>query len=138
MHSLDSLLQCREDTFSLLDACSTQSPNEALSGSCERRSNRTYGHSSLTLSRLNNSDKGAVSHSIFHRALWEFLAQVSDLADDEALEKLQRSVFEEYVFFELISWRILDASWRMPRVIRRNSAYERWVARGPGNSWVEE
>ena len=52
--------------------------------------------------RLNNSDKGAISHAIFHRALWEYLAQVGQLEDEELQEKLRREIFEGYlqsVFF---------------------------------------
>lgn len=57
---------------------------------------------------------------------------MGDLADEEAQERLRRSVFEGYVLFDLISWRILDAFWQLPRVICGDGAYERWVARGPG------
>lgn len=43
---------------------------------------------------LNNSDKGAVSHAIFHRALWEYLSQVNGIENEEVQEKMRRSVFE--------------------------------------------
>lgn len=43
---------------------------------------------------LNNSDKGAVSHAIFHRALWEYLSQVNEIENEELQEKMRRSVFE--------------------------------------------
>ncbi|KAJ3551893.1 hypothetical protein NM688_g4447 [Phlebia brevispora] len=43
---------------------------------------------------FNNSDKGAVSHAIVHRALWEYLMAVNDLEDVAEAEKLRRELFE--------------------------------------------
>ncbi|THH01960.1 hypothetical protein EW026_g824 [Hermanssonia centrifuga] len=43
---------------------------------------------------FNNPDKGAVSHAIVHRALWEYLVAVNDLEDEADREKLRREIFE--------------------------------------------
>lgn len=47
--------------------------------------------------RFNNSDKGAVSHAIVHRVLWEYLVAINDLEDETEREKLRREMFETYV-----------------------------------------
>ena len=44
--------------------------------------------------RFNNSDKGAVSHAIVHRVLWEYLSTIRDLEDGAEAEKLRREMFE--------------------------------------------
>lgn len=44
--------------------------------------------------RFNNSDKGAVSHAIVHRALWEYITAVNDLEDETEREKQRREIFE--------------------------------------------
>ena len=46
---------------------------------------------------MNNPEKGTISHSIFHRVLWECLSQVNQLEDEALQEKLRREVFEAYV-----------------------------------------
>lgn len=43
---------------------------------------------------MNNPDKGAISHAIFHRALWEYISQVNELDDEALQEKLRRELFE--------------------------------------------
>ncbi|EPS98150.1 hypothetical protein FOMPIDRAFT_1061485 [Fomitopsis schrenkii] len=43
---------------------------------------------------FNNPDKGAVSHAIVHRALWEFLSAVASVEDEAEQEKLRREMFE--------------------------------------------
>lgn len=48
----------------------------------------------LIQSRLNNSDKGAVTHAIFHHVLWEYLAQLNEISDEAEQEKLRRDIFE--------------------------------------------
>jgi hypothetical protein len=47
--------------------------------------------------RFNNSDKGAVSHAIVHRVLWEYLVAINDIDDESEREKLRRDMFETYV-----------------------------------------
>lgn len=44
--------------------------------------------------RFNNSDKGAVTHSIVHRALWEYLCAINGVSDESEQERLRREVFE--------------------------------------------
>lgn len=44
--------------------------------------------------RLNNTEKGAVSHAIFHRALWEYLSQLNELDNEDEKDKLRRELFE--------------------------------------------
>ncbi|KAG5644467.1 hypothetical protein DXG03_008368 [Asterophora parasitica] len=43
---------------------------------------------------FNNSDKGAVTHAVVHRALWEYLSALSDVPDDAERDKLRRDMFE--------------------------------------------
>lgn len=43
---------------------------------------------------FNNSDKGAVSHAIVHRVLWEYLSVVNELEDEADKEKARREMFE--------------------------------------------
>jgi pumilio homology domain family member 6 len=51
------------------------------------------------LDRFNNPDKGAVTHAIVHRALWEYLLAVNDTSDEVEREKLRREMFERFVVF---------------------------------------
>lgn len=46
---------------------------------------------------FNNSDKGAVSHAIVHRVLWEYLSAINENEDEAEREKLRREVFETCV-----------------------------------------
>jgi len=45
----------------------------------------------------NNPDKGAVTHAIVHRALWEYMSALHDIPEEAEREKLQREIFESYV-----------------------------------------
>ena len=45
---------------------------------------------------FNNSDKGAVTHAVVHRALWEYLSTVNGLSDETESEKLRREMFDRY------------------------------------------
>ena len=45
---------------------------------------------------MNNPEKGAITHAIFHRVLWEYLSQVNELDDEALQEKLRREIFEAY------------------------------------------
>ena len=49
--------------------------------------------------RLNNTEKGAVSHAIFHRVLWEYLSQLNVLENEDEKERLRRELFEACVVF---------------------------------------
>ncbi|TRM57377.1 armadillo-type protein [Schizophyllum amplum] len=43
---------------------------------------------------FNNPDKGAVTHAIVHRALWEYLTALGNLSDATVREKLYREAFD--------------------------------------------
>ncbi|KIJ15752.1 hypothetical protein PAXINDRAFT_114116 [Paxillus involutus ATCC 200175] len=43
---------------------------------------------------FNNPDKGAITHAIVHRALWEYLTAVNSTEDETEREKLRREIFE--------------------------------------------
>jgi pumilio homology domain family member 6 len=53
---------------------------------------------SLCSPRFNNPDKGAVTHAIVHRALWEYLTAANALEDAAEQEKLRREIFETCVW----------------------------------------
>jgi pumilio family protein 6 len=44
--------------------------------------------------RFNNSDKGAVTHAIVHRVLWEYLSALADVPDAAERERLRRELFD--------------------------------------------
>ncbi|KAK2463945.1 hypothetical protein APHAL10511_003996 [Amanita phalloides] len=46
------------------------------------------------ISIFNNPDKGAITHAIVHRTLWEYLSVVNDTPDESERERLRREVFE--------------------------------------------
>lgn len=54
------------------------------------------------MDRFNNPDKGAITHSIVHRALWEYLIVLNDasasVSDEAEREKMRREIFERSVF----------------------------------------
>ncbi|KAF4607476.1 pumilio domain member 6 [Pleurotus pulmonarius] len=68
---------------------------------------------------FNNSDKGAVSHAIVHRALWEYISAVSELPDEAERERQRREMFEccQDVLAEMVHTK--DGS----RVVRGFLAY---------------
>lgn len=47
--------------------------------------------------RFNNPDKGAITHAIVHRALWEYIVAIGENADEAEREKQRREIFEKYV-----------------------------------------
>ena len=51
---------------------------------------------SLMCRRLNNSEKGAVTHAVVHRALWEYLSNLLELGNEAEREKLWKEIFEAY------------------------------------------
>jgi hypothetical protein len=59
--------------------------------------------------RFNNPDKGAITHAIVHRALWEYLLAVNDTPDEVEREKQRREMFERFLlilschYFSLVS-----------------------------------
>lgn len=68
---------------------------------------------------FNNSDKGAITHAIVHRALLEYLAAVNDTEDESEREKLRKEIFEscQDVLAEMVHTK--DGS----RVVRDFIAY---------------
>ncbi|KAG6848615.1 hypothetical protein H0H93_015495 [Arthromyces matolae] len=67
----------------------------------------------------NNPDKGAVTHAVVHRALWEYLYALCDLPDEAEREKLRHEIFEtcQEVLAEMVHTK--DGS----RVVREFLAY---------------
>lgn len=46
--------------------------------------------------RLNNPEKGAVTHAVVHRALGEYLSSLVELENESEREKLWKEIFEAY------------------------------------------
>ncbi|EKM77539.1 hypothetical protein AGABI1DRAFT_77037 [Agaricus bisporus var. burnettii JB137-S8] len=66
-----------------------------LEGADEGRRNRTLAAVKENLLLVfNNSDKGAVTHAVVHRILWEYLCAISMIDDEAEQEKLRRDVFD--------------------------------------------
>ncbi|KAL4080018.1 armadillo-type protein [Scleroderma yunnanense] len=59
------------------------------------RRNRTLNAVKENLTTIfNNPDKGAITHAIVHRALWEYLITIHDMQDETEQEKMRREIFE--------------------------------------------
>lgn len=56
---------------------------------------------------LNNPDKGAITHAVVHRALWEYISAVNTIQDETEREKLAREIFEscQEVLAEMVHTR---------------------------------
>ncbi|KXN85890.1 Pumilio homology domain family member 6 [Leucoagaricus sp. SymC.cos] len=66
-----------------------------LEGASEERQKRTLSAVKENLLLVfNNPDKGAVTHAVVHRALWEYLTAINSLSDEAEREKLRREIFE--------------------------------------------
>ncbi|PCH37111.1 ARM repeat-containing protein [Wolfiporia cocos MD-104 SS10] len=65
---------------------------EGIEGERRRRIMTSVRDNLVTI--FNNPDKGAVSHAIVHRVLWEYLAAINALEDEAEQEKLRREIFE--------------------------------------------
>ncbi|KAF5346526.1 hypothetical protein D9756_010027 [Leucocoprinus leucothites] len=66
-----------------------------LEGANEERKKRTLSAVKENLLLVfNNPDKGAVTHAVVHRALWEYLAAINSISDEAEQEKLRREIFE--------------------------------------------
>ncbi|KAF8344939.1 armadillo-type protein [Amanita rubescens] len=46
------------------------------------------------MSIFNNPDKGAITHAIVHRALWDYVSTVNETSDEIERERLRREIFE--------------------------------------------
>ncbi|KAH9475808.1 Pumilio homology domain family member 6 [Psilocybe cubensis] len=66
-----------------------------LEGADNERRRRILGAVKDNLATIfNNSDKGAVTHAIVHRALWEYITAINTVPDESEQEKLRREIFE--------------------------------------------
>ncbi|KAJ7856725.1 armadillo-type protein [Mycena olivaceomarginata] len=74
---------------------------------------------------FNNSDKGAVTHAVVHRALWEYIVAVNDSPDEADGEKQLREIFEvcQDVLAELVHTK--DGSRVVREFLARGSAKDR-------------
>ncbi|KAJ3513616.1 hypothetical protein NLJ89_g2848 [Agrocybe chaxingu] len=69
--------------------------NGVLEGADSERRRRILAALKDNLMNIfNNSDKGAVTHVIVHRALWEYLSAVNESPDEVDREKLRREIFD--------------------------------------------
>ncbi|KAF9527234.1 armadillo-type protein [Crepidotus variabilis] len=73
----------------------------------------------------NNSDKGAVTHAIVHRALWEYLTAVKEVPDEQEQERLAREMFDicQEVLAEMVHTK--DGSRVVREFIAQGSAKDR-------------
>ncbi|ESK93677.1 puf family rna-binding protein [Moniliophthora roreri MCA 2997] len=60
----------------------------------ERRKRALSAVKEALISIFNNPDKGATTHAIVHRALWEYLVAINDTLEESEREKLRREMFE--------------------------------------------
>ncbi|RDX46428.1 ARM repeat-containing protein [Lentinus brumalis] len=90
---------------------------EGLEGERRKRVLNALKDNLVTI--YNNPDKGAVVHTIVHRALWEYLSAVAEMEDEAEAEKLRREMFEtcQDVLAEMVHTR--DGS----RVVREFIAW---------------
>ncbi|CAA7263624.1 unnamed protein product [Cyclocybe aegerita] len=69
--------------------------NGVLEGAdSERRRRILAALKDILMNIFNNSDKGAVTHVIVHRALWEYLSAINESPDEAEREKLRREIFD--------------------------------------------
>ncbi|KAM6495204.1 Armadillo-type fold [Amanita muscaria] len=67
----------------------------ALEGADQERKRRIMNAAKENLLAIfNNSDKGAVTHAIVHRAMWEYISVTNEIPDETEREKLRREIFE--------------------------------------------
>ncbi|KAJ7713153.1 armadillo-type protein [Mycena metata] len=71
---------------------------------------------------FNNSDKGAVTHAVIHRALWEYIVAVNSSSDEADAEKQLREIFED-VLTELVHTK--DGSRVVREFLARGRAKDR-------------
>ncbi|KAF8228348.1 ARM repeat-containing protein [Tricholoma matsutake] len=78
---------------------------------------------------FNNPDKGAITHSIVHRALWEYLTVLNDasasVSDEAEREKMRREIFEscQDVLAEMVHTK--DGSRAVREFLAHGSAKDR-------------
>ncbi|KAF8218254.1 armadillo-type protein [Mycena galopus ATCC 62051] len=91
----------------------------------ERRKRVLSSMKDALTSIFNNSDKGAVTHAVVHRALWEYIVAVNDSSDEAEAEKQLREIFEvcQDVLAELVHTK--DGSRVVREFLARGSAKDR-------------
>ncbi|KAJ7148678.1 armadillo-type protein [Mycena crocata] len=91
----------------------------------ERRKRVLSSMKDALTSIFNNSDKGAVTHAVVHRALWEYIVAVTGSADEAEGEKQLREIFEvcQDVLAELVHTK--DGSRVVREFLARGSAKDR-------------
>ncbi|KAJ7916192.1 armadillo-type protein [Mycena leptocephala] len=91
----------------------------------ERRKRVLSSMKEALTSIFNNSDKGAVTHAVVHRALWEYIVAVNDSPDEADGEKQLREIFEvcQDVLAELVHTK--DGSRVVREFLARGSAKDR-------------
>ncbi|KAG7090982.1 hypothetical protein E1B28_010049 [Marasmius oreades] len=97
-----------------------------LEGADKERRRRTLASLKEALvSIFNNPDKGAVTHAIVHRALWEYLASVNESPEEAEREKIRREIFEscQDIIPEMVHTK--DGSRAVREFLAQGSAKER-------------
>ncbi|KIM72847.1 hypothetical protein PILCRDRAFT_829556 [Piloderma croceum F 1598] len=96
---------------------------ESLEGERRKRVMGAVRENLVTI--FNNPDKGAVTHAIVHRALWEYLLAVNDTPDEIEREKQRREIFESChdVLAEMVHTK--DGSRVVREFIAQGSAKDR-------------
>ncbi|CAK5262026.1 unnamed protein product [Mycena citricolor] len=91
----------------------------------ERRKRILTAVKEALVSIFNNSDKGAVTHAVVHRALWEYIVAVTNSPDEAEGEKNMREIFElcQDVLAELVHTK--DGSRAVREFLARGSAKDR-------------
>ncbi|KAF8703654.1 hypothetical protein RHS03_06195, partial [Rhizoctonia solani] len=114
----------------LFDSASIQTGGlrAALEHAAPERRKRILASVAETLMQIfNNPDKGAVSHSIVHRVLWEYLNELALLedSDKEEVERLRRELFDtcQELLAEMVHTK--DGSRAVREFIARGTAKDR-------------
>ncbi|KAJ7198843.1 armadillo-type protein [Mycena pura] len=91
----------------------------------ERRKRVLSSVKDALTSIFNNSDKGAVTHAVVHRALWEYIVAVNSSHDEADAAKQFREIFEvcQDVLAELVHTK--DGSRVVREFLARGSAKDR-------------
>ncbi|KAJ7661236.1 puf family RNA-binding protein [Mycena rosella] len=91
----------------------------------ERRKRVLSSMKGALTSIFDNSDKGAVTHAVVHRALWEYIVAVNKSPDEAEGEKQLREIFEvcQDVLAELVHTK--DGSRVVREFLARGSAKDR-------------
>ncbi|KAJ7471227.1 armadillo-type protein [Mycena galericulata] len=91
----------------------------------ERRKRVLSSMKGALTSIFDNSDKGAVTHAVVHRALWEYIVAVNNSPDEAEGEKQLREIFEvcQDVLAELVHTK--DGSRVVREFLARGSAKDR-------------